>query len=86
MKQKPPEGRSLRRLVLRVVCAVFGHKYTRVEYIGILSVETSVTDAEGKPVCLRCHPIPPTLMPEMGDTRPFHVAETVDFDASENKE
>lgn len=59
------ESRSLKRLVLRLMCRVFGHKYIRTECIGSMRIESSRT-CDGEPMCYRCHPTP-TLAEEIAE-------------------
>lgn len=66
MLNKPsPGARSLQRLVLRLMCRVFGHKYTRTECIGSMRIESSRT-CDGVPMCYRCHPTP-TIAEEIAE-------------------
>lgn len=62
-QKKTATGRSLKRMILRLLCAVFGHKYTRMECVGSIRIECSRTH-DGEPVCYRCHPTP-TLAEEL---------------------
>ena len=53
--KKPDTGVPLKRMVLRIVCRIFGHKLVRVERIGSMRVE-SQQFREATPLCYRCHP------------------------------